>query len=335
MSDDFRAHCRHMAKAMRDILRLDENSFQIDIAGNDGALLNEFKQEIGHKVLNVDPATNLAEYNEEKGIRYYKKFWGPDAVKHLQLTHWPKADLITATNVFAHVDNVHEFLQSCDHMLKPDGVILLEFPYLVDFIQKNEFDTVYFEHLSYFSITPLKWLCDNLQMPLIDVEHFDIHGGSVRCIIGSSSRYLTEPRSSIVDKFINAEKMNGYYDIAKYKFWEQRVRGVVANFRDRMLGLKADGYEVWGFAASAKGNVLLNAAGIKPDLMPYIIDQTPEKLGKYSPGTGIQIVGMPKQYWPDYLVILSWNFADEIKRKCRAAGFDGAFILPLTFEVYA
>lgn len=340
ISDDFRKHCRLMAKELKTKLGLNESSFQIDIAGNDGALLHEFKQEIGHLVLNVDPATNLAEYNEEKGIRYYKKFWGYKVADHLNYSGWPDADLITATNVFAHVDNVEEFLRSCDQVLVPDGVIVLEFPYLIDFIQKNEFDTVYFEHLSYFSITPLKWLCDNLQMPLLDVQHIDIHGGSVRCFIGSSAKYSVESsirQSSTVNKFIQAEKINGYYAIAKYKFWEHRVRAAIENFRNRMEGLSEQSFEVWGFAASAKGNVLLNAAKIKSGLMPCIIDQTPEKLDKYSPGTGIRIRAMPKpgEHWPDYLVILSWNFADEIKHKCRVAGYRGKFIMPLTFEVYA
>jgi hypothetical protein len=318
-----------MAELLKDRYGLSSESFHIDIAGNDGALLAEFKKVLGHRTLNVDPAKNLIAHNEDQGIRYFNTFWGMEAARHLKATSWPGASLITATNVFAHVDDVAEFLLACKLVLKDTGVLVLEFPYLIDFINKNEFDTVYFEHLSYFSIIPLDFLCQKVGLTLVNVEHFDIHGGSVRCYIQAGGQ-KPEPR---VKYFCDIEIEGKYNELAVYKRWAREIGGVLAEF-SYLLG-DLNGSKVYGFAASAKGNTLLNACNITAEQIPYLIDETPEKIGKYSPGTGIPIVGLNvlTEDQPDYLVILSWNFTDEIVRKCKAAGYKGKYILPLTSEV--
>ena len=330
ISQGYKDHCRAMAKNLEKKYSLNADSFHIDIAGNDGALLNEFKSVLNYyKCLNVDPAVNLAPICEAQDIRVFTAFWGVEAAKHLALTYWPKANLITATNVFAHVDNVYAFLEASRMALAKKGVIILEFPYLKDFIDKKEFDTVYFEHLSYFSINPLWYLCKKIGLELIDVEHFDIHGGSVRCHIAHSGVY---PIHESVDRFMVAEDKAGFDKIETYREWARDVYKTIHGFRYCINALRG---KIYGFAASAKGNTLLNCAGITPELMPYIIDETPEKIGKYSPGTGIPIEGMERLITdqPDYLVILSWNFTEEIVQKTRKAGYKGKYLLPLTCEI--
>jgi len=329
IAQGYRDHCREMALTLKDKYDLNEDSFHIDIAGNDGALLAEFKKVLGHKTLSVDPAKNLTKICEDQGIRVFQTFWGMPAAKHLLATSWPLPKLITATNVFAHVDDVRDFLESIKAVLRPDGVAVIEFPYLIDFIDKNEFDTVYFEHLSYFSVYPLRILCSKVGLILQDITHHDIHGGSVRCYITRSGAW-----TPAVDEYVNREIATGYCkDLKIYKDWAREIALVLANFLGLMRDLEK--FKVWGFAASAKGNTLLNAAGITVKQIPFIVDQTPEKLGKYSPGTGILIVDMAALIatQPDFLIILSWNFLDEIIGKCKAAGYTGKFINPLTCEI--
>lgn len=331
ISQGYKDHCSKMAIELKEKYQLNENSFHIDIAGNDGALLSEFKKSINYyKCLNIDPARNLVEHNENNGIRQFTAFWGYEAAKHLINTGWPKADLITATNVFAHVDNVKEFLEACKMVLADTGVIVLEFPYLIDFIEKVEFDTIYFEHLSYFSIRPLTKLCYDAGLHINCITRQDIHGGSVRVEIGKQDLSITD-----IAIFMDCEYLAGYYSIKQYKDFAYKVSIIIRNFHSRIKALKQQGKTIAGFAASAKGNTLLNCAGITYEEIGYIVDQTPEKIGKYSPGTNILIVDMPYliKYEPDYLVILSWNFANEIIKKCRDAGYRGKFILPLTFEI--
>lgn len=315
-------HCRQMAIELKKKYGLNENSFHIDIAGNDGALLNQFQKIIGCRSLNVDPAENLYYINEAQGIRMFNTFWGLAAARHLMYTEWPEADLITATNVFAHVDDVREFMHAVKLVMKKTGVLILEFPYLIDFIENKEFDTIYFEHLSYFSIYPLTLLCEELGLTVMSVEKKNIHGGSVRVTIGYGEQDNT------VGEFVVNERQN-YGKIERYYQFADDVQLTIMAFKN---GLKSLRGAVAGFAASAKGNTLLNVCGINDKQISYIIDQTPEKMGKFSPGTRIPIYGMDylESSPPDYLVILSWNFSDEIIGKCRKVGYTGKFILPIS-----
>ena len=333
-------HCRQMAKDLQKEYGLNKDSFMIDIAGNDGALLNEFKDEIGLHILNVDPAKNLGAICHAKGIPCLTKFWSEEVGKGITLVNYRternsksqeipvidnRADLITATNVFAHVDDVKDFMKGIKEALKPTGILILEFPYLIDFIENNEFDTIYFEHLSYFSITPLKTLCDSMGLSIMKVEKQEIHGGTVRVHIG----YGEQDKS--VKHFIDKEHLCHYDKIYPYKHFAEQSRKAIHQFRDNIILLKNKGYKIAGFAASAKGNTLLNCAGVTCGSMSYIVDETPEKIGKYSPGTKLPIVSTIEMQLspPDYLVILSWNFADEIKNKCRKLGYEGKFIIPI------
>ena len=320
-------HCKEMATDFAKRYGLTADSFHVDIAGNDGTLLKQFKQVIGLKVLNVDPATNLVAIAESDGIESMAEFWSVDLAEQISRSHGC-ADLITATNVFAHVDDVNGFMAAARLLLKPDGVLVLEFPYLVDMINSVEFDTCYFEHLSYVSILPLKYLCDTLGMRIISIERQSIHGGTVRVAIAheSSSR---ETESSVAS-FVAAEKAIGVDSFEWYASYSGKVNKIIADFADNLVKLKASGKKIAAFAASAKGNTLLNSACISTDIIDYIADETPEKIGKFSPGTGIPIVHKQTlvKNRPDYVVILSWNFAAEIIEKLNKI-YDGEYIVPI------
>jgi hypothetical protein len=246
-----------------------------------------------------------------------------DVAKRI-VNSYGKADLITATNVFAHVADPLEFIQAAKHVLKSSGVMVLEFPYLIDFIENGELDTVYFEHLSYFSVYPITLLCQKSGLNVLNVEQYDIHGGSIRVTIGYG-----EPDETVA-VYVKIERKY-YSNINKYHGFAEDAHLSIRNFYSGINKLKVAGNKIAGFAASAKGNTLLNCAGITCGSISYIIDETPEKIGKYSPGTYIPIVSMLEleRNPPDYLVILAWNFLDEIIYKTRMSGYKGKYIVPI------
>lgn len=322
INEGYKKHCRKMAAELKERYSLHPMSFMIDIAGNDGALLNEFKNEIGLKVLNIDPAINLNSICQEKGIPIISEFWSANMGNRV-LDMYGKADLIIATNVFAHVDDLTDFIRGVKVLLRQTGVLVMEFPYLIDFIENNEFDTIYFEHLSYFGISPLNELCKKCGLKLLDVERQEIHGGSVRVHIG----YGEQKQS--VSEFIAKETK--YKAIEPYNEFADVSYRTINEFRNKIAELNNSKYRVAAFAASAKFNTLLNCASITNVSIEYIVDETEEKRYKYSPGTHIPIFPMEalKRNPPDYLVLGSWNFQTELMNKARREGYKGKFIIPI------
>jgi hypothetical protein len=323
-------HCRSMAKSLKKY-GLDKNSFHVDIAGNDGTLLKEFKEEIGLRVLNIDPAFNLAAIAEAQGIPTIADFWSREVGLEIVEKHG-HADLITATNVFAHVDNIEEFLTTARDVLADEGVLVIECPYIVDYLEKMEYNQTYFEHLSYMSVAPIYRLCKRLRMKIIDVQKHDIHGGTIRVIISKDDSIWGESNS--VNDFLKLEKER--LPKQAYLEWSEKVKENIADVGEQILKLKREGNSIIGIGASAKGNTLLNSLGFTTDIIDVIVDETSEKIGKFSPGTGIPIVH--KRYFaknkPDYVLILAENFKDALMKKASEAGFDGKFILSIPkFEV--
>jgi dTDP-4-dehydrorhamnose reductase len=302
----------------------------VDIAGNDGALLGEFREELGVRVLNVDPAQNLAEIAESKGIPTMPSFWSVELAKELVEKHGqPK--LITATNVFAHVDDVRGFLRAVKLALRPDGALVLEFPYLLEFLDGREFDTVYFEHLSYVGCLPLMRLCADEGLCIFDLQPQDIHGGTLRVFIASPGAF---PEAPAVSAFLERERARGLDQSQTYLSWAAQVDALVEELRAELGALRKQGAKIAAFGASAKGNTLLNVCGFGTETIAYIVDDTPEKIGKFSPGTGIPIVSRSEleSAPPDYLLILAWNFAKEIMRS--APSFQGKWLIPVpSFQV--
>lgn len=326
-------HCREMARSVGEKLDLKASDLVIDIAGNDGALLGEFEDELGVRVVNIDPAENIAAIAESRGVTTINNFWSRDVAQQILDEHGqPK--LITATNVIAHVDDIRGFLSAASDCLHDKGALLLEFPYVVDFIENREFDTVYFEHLSYIGIKPVMQLATGAGMQVFDIEKHDIHGGTLRVFIANEGSYAP---TDAVDQLFSSEKKGGFHDFARYESWSEDIDELIEDFTYQLRRLKEHGATIAAFGASAKGNTLLNACQLDTGIIEYIVDDTPEKIGRYSPGTGISIVDRSRLVDdpPDYLVILAWNFAREIIESAgdyRQGG--GKFIIPVpAFEV--
>jgi SAM-dependent methyltransferase len=315
-------HCRRMAVELKEKYGLNEETNHIDIAGNDGTLLCVFSDQLGHCALNVDPAKNLCEIAQDKGVASICDFWG----LKVAMNYYKKADLITATNVFAHLDNVTEFLEACKIALKHDGVLVIENPYWMETMEGNQFDQVYFEHMSYWSIRPMMALCEKVGLHLVNLSYHDIHGGTMRYEIRKQKgdKELTE-----------VYELNYWNNLSDYEYWASKVYWIKDQISQNLTTI-AKGKKVCAFAASAKGNTLLNFCGIGTDLIEFICDETPEKIGKYSPGTGIPIVGLQSiiDYQPDYVLILSWNFKSEIIDKLRPLIPNAKYIVPIpTWQV--
>lgn len=332
VSQGYLNHCDEMAYNLGKQYGINEKTFHIDIAGNDGALLTVFKNRFNHKVLNVDPASNLCAIAESNGIESIPEFWSEKLADKLSKSHG-YADLITATNVFAHLDNVEDFILGAKAILSNDGVLVIENPYLTDFIENKEYCQTYFEHVSYLSLFPVMQLCEKTGMKLIDAQHTPIHSGSMRYTICKNT--ASHVVSNNVIPIHARESLNGYSSIKKYQDYQSEIDLINERFANGLLELKRKGFSIAGFGASAKGNTLLNYAGINTDLMDFIVDETSEKIGKYSPGTGIQIVGKHHllKHNVDYIVILAWNFEAEIIAKLKSWGYQGKFINPMTFEI--
>jgi len=212
-------HCRAMAESVRDSLGLQAGDLVVDIAGNDGALLREFKDILGVDVLNVDPAENISAIAEASGVPTISDFWSIEIAQRI-LDEYQPPKLITATNVFAHVDDVRGFIEAAKHCLHESGALLLEFPYGVDFIEHREFDTIYFEHLSYVLIEPVTRLAGELGMEVFDVQKQDIHGGTVRVFLGKAGRH---PIDDSVASFVDKERAGGYHDVKRYLAWNREM----------------------------------------------------------------------------------------------------------------
>ena len=323
-------HCRVMARSAGERLKLGDGDLVVDVAGNDGTLLAEFADELGVTVLNVDPAENIAKIAEKRGIPTINEFWS-DAVAERILQDHGHPKLVTATNVFAHVDDVQGFMGAAAKCLAKEGALMLEFPYGVDFIQQREFDTVYFEHLSYVLIKPVVRLASESGLEVFAVEKQDIHGGTVRVYLGHDGVHPVEPS---VETFLKREQDEGFHDRTRYLEWNREIDSLVRNLASEVRALKDAGKKVAAFAASAKGNTLLNACRLDRRTIAYIVDDTPEKIGRFSPGTGIPIVDRSRLAAdpPDYLLILAWNFAREIIDS--TAEYEGKYVIPIpAFEI--
>ena len=318
-------HCRAMAASVGESLGLSPGDLVVDVAGNDGTLLAEFRDELNVRVLNVDPAENIAAIAEERGVPTINDFWSVDIAAQIIAEHG-RPKLITATNVFAHVDDVRGFVMAAKQCLEVDGTLILEFPYGVDFIEHREFDTIYFEHLSYVLIEPVVHLARLTELEVFDVQKQNIHGGTVRVFIGNPGEHAVQPS---VAAFVDAERKGGFHGKGRYIEWRREVDELIRQLSAELRKLKEEGARIAAFAASAKGNTLLNACRLDRRTIAYIVDDTPEKVGRFSPGNGIPIVDreMLKNDPPDYLVILAWNFAKEIID--NTPEFNGKYVIPI------
>jgi SAM-dependent methyltransferase len=299
----------------------------IEVASNDGYFLQNFTQ-AGIPCFGIEPAVNIAKVARTKGISTIEAFFGRKLAHVLDETGH-QADLIAGSNVFAHAPDIHDFMGGLAMLLKPDGRIVLEFPYGAEMIEKTEFDTIYHEHVFYFTITPLTPLFARHGLEIFRVERLPIHGGSLRLYAAKEGRY---PVEDSVTGLLREEAGKSINSLSYYERFSAQVRGIKESLTSLLRTLKAEGRSIAAYGASAKGSTLLNFCGIGRDVIDFVADRSSYKQGHYTPGTHLPIVrpdvlGLEK---PDYTLLLTWNFAEEILRQQTAYRMQGGrFIIPV------
>lgn len=326
-SDAVHKHADYLAKSFHKRFDLHEKSRVVEIASNDGCVLEYFKK-IGVWTLGVEPAVNIARIASQKGIETVNEFFNEKTAGIIKTKYGP-ADVILARHVFAHVPEIHDFVKGLARLLAPGGAVAIEAPYLIDFIEKTEFDTVYHEHYSYLSVRPISKLFSMYDMELFDVEPAAIHGGSLIYFIGHRGAH---PVHSRVSEWIRAEIEKKLDKKETYIRFAKRAAATKEKLRQLLLGLKAEGKRIAAYGAPAKGNTLLNYCGIKADLVEYTVDRSPYKQNLYTPGTHLPVrhPNVLVKEMPDYVLLLAWNFADEIfEQQAEYRRRGGRFIIPI------
>jgi SAM-dependent methyltransferase len=324
-SDELLEHSRDNALRLIEERGLGPRSLVVELASNDGYLLRNFAER-GIPVLGIDPAPGPAAAAEAIGIPTLRAFFGDDLARELR-NQGKRADVVIANNVLAHVPDLNGFVAGIATLLKPEGVAVIEAPYVKDLIDRCEFDTIYHEHLCYFSVSALVPLFARHGLSLNRVEHHPIHGGSLRLFIEPSERTEESVRS-----FLEEERRSGLVDLGYYRAFSSRVAAVQESLRTLLRSLKEEGKRIAGYGAAAKGATLLNSTGIGGDLLDFVVDRNVHKQGKYMPGLRIPIHDPSHllEARPDFLLLLAWNFKDEIIRQQDAYRRQGGrFIVPI------
>jgi SAM-dependent methyltransferase len=327
-SDTMLAHARELVGRFVAARRLGPSSLAMEIASNDGYLLQYYKQ-AGVPVLGIEPAQNIARVAVEKGIPTLAEFFGLAVARRLR-DQGRRADVLHANNVLAHVADLNGFVGGVREVLAEDGVAAFEFPYLGDMIDRCEFDTIYHEHLCYYSAGALKHLFERHGLKLVAVERIAIHGGSLLLQVArAESPQLVE---SSVEALLEEERRRGMRTAEFYRGFARRVLELKEQLRALLGRLKAEGKRIAAYGAAAKGSTLLNVFGIGTETIEFVADRSSYKQGLYMPGVRIPIVAPERllEWRPDYTLLLTWNFADEILRQqAEYRGLGGKFILPV------
>ena len=303
-------HSRRYAEQMIERLSLDGDSQVVEIASNDGYLLQYFAdREIS--VLGVEPAANVAEVAVEKGIPTVVEFFGEKVAG--ELAEQSSADLLLGNNVLAHVPDLNDFVAGMKVLLKPGGVITMEFPHLMRLIEDNQWDTIYHEHFSYFSFLTVSAVFEAHGLRLFDVDELPTHGGSLR-IYGAHAEDSDKPESAAARELRERERAAGYEQLDTYLGYGRRVEQDKRQIMRFLIDLKEEGLSVVGYGAPAKGNTLLNYCGVRREFIDYTCDLNPHKQGHYLPGSHIPIRSPDRirEDKPDVVLILPWNLKDEI-----------------------
>lgn len=326
-SGAFLKHAEAMAESLTTRFCLGSNSFVMEIASNDGYLLNFFqKKDI--PVLGIEPARNIARVANERGIPTMEVFFGPDSVNEI-LREKGQADIIIGNNVLAHVPLINDFMLSVNKCLKPGGSAVFEFPYLKDLLEHTEFDTIYHEHVFYYSLTAIKILAERARLSLYDVNRQDIHGGSIQVFLQKHNGHQI---TSSVQQMLAGEADYGILSRNIYDDFAEKVKKLKVKLMQLLTELKESGKSIAAYGAAAKGSTLLNYIGIDDALIDFVVDRSTYKQGKCMPGVHLPIFPQSRllEAMPDYTLMLAWNFADEIQQQqleyCQRGG---RFIIPV------
>jgi SAM-dependent methyltransferase len=328
-SESWLRHARTYAEQMIERFDLDSTSRVVEIASNDGYLLQYF-QKAGVPVLGIEPAANVAAAAEDVGIPTLVEFFGLDTSQRLS-ADGERADLLVGNNVLAHVPDLTGFVAGLEILLAPSGVATLEFPHLLRLIASGEFDTIYHEHLFYFSLVAVERVFAEAGLTVFDVEELPTHGGSLR-IYARHAVDDSKPIERVVEQLRAREQEAGLERMDVYESFEERTREAKRGLLEFLVGAKREGKSIVGYGAPAKGNTLLNYCGIRGDFLDYVVDRSPHKQGLFLPGTHLPIrdPGAVSETKPDYLLILPWNLRDEImEQMSHVRAFGCKFVVPI------
>jgi SAM-dependent methyltransferase len=328
-ADSWVEHARKYSVLMRDRFGLGRDSLVMEIASNDGYLLQHFVA-ASVPVLGIEPAANVAKVAQDKGIRTEVCFHGRTSADKI-VAKYGQADLLLGNNVLAHVPDLNDFVAGMKRLLKPSGVITMEFPHLQRLMEQNQFDTIYHEHFSYFSFMTVEQVFAAHGLTLFDVDELSTHGGSIR-IYARHSSDNAKPVSERAQQLRARELSMGFNRLVTYQDFAEQVKATKRKILSMLIDLKNRGKTIVGYGAPGKGNTLLNYCGIRTDMLAYTVDRNPYKQGKYTPGTHIPILSPDqiRETRPDYVFILPWNLKDEISSQMSfIREWGGRFIVPI------
>ena len=319
-------HCRIYADEATDRLGLDQSSRVVEVASNDGTLLNFF-QGLGMKCTGIEPTASTATIARDLGLEVLEVFLDDEVAGNL-VADGLVADLLIANNVLAHVPDIVGFATGCRRLLGSDGVASFEFHHLVELVSKTQFDTVYHEHFSYLSLTSVEAVFKTAGLKVFDVQQLSTHGGSLRVYVQRAESTRFDICES-VHRLRDQEASLGVASPSFYTDFQERSNCIRDDLMEFLIDAKRNGQSVVGYGAAAKGNTLLNYAGVRPDLIPYVVDNNPAKQGRYLPGSRIPIVDEQRivDDPPDLVLVLPWNIRDEIARRLESLdGWSGSVV---------
>ena len=328
-SDSWLEHSRRYVEEMSRRFSLGVKSLVVEIASNDGYLLQYFVQR-GVPVLGIEPAANCARVAEEKGVRTRVAFFGTRLADELA-REGKRADLLLGNNVLAHVPNLNDFVQGLKRLLAPQGVVTMEFPHLLNLVEQNQFDTIYHEHFSYLSFLTVEKVFARHGLVLFDVAEIPTHGGSLR-IFARHAEDSTKPAGPAVRALLAKEARAGLDRLETYSAFDDKVKRTKRRLLEFLVKAKNEGKRIAGYGAPAKGNTLLNYCGVRSDFLDFTVDRSPHKQGCFLPGTRVPIFHPDKlrEARPDYVLILPWNLKDEIVHQVGyIRDWGGRFVVPI------
>ena len=299
----------------------------IDIGCNDGTLLRGFQRH-GVRPLGVDPAQNLSAFTDGSGIERYTELFSATSAKEI-VAHWGQASLVSATNTFPHIQNPADFVAGIKTVLKPGGAFVIEMHYLLDMIEQVAFDTIYHEHVSYWALGPMKRFFEEHGMMVVDAERVPLHHGQLQVHLQRAGEGTVQPG---VDEILAAERAARLDQFSTYRKFAEQAKKIKRDLHQTLNDLAHKGERVAGYGAPAKGNTLLSFLDIGPKLLPYIVDRSPLKQGLFTPGTHIPVVAPERLLadQPDYVLLLAWNFVDEIvEQQAEYRKRGGKFMVPV------